>query len=265
MQMQIVAGRDFSKDFPTDVSEGFILNEEAVKKLGWQSPQQAIGKTFQWVQPNVVLKSGKIIGVVKNFNITPLKSPVQPLVMHLFSQRLQFLYLRFKPSAVQNITSIAGDDFKQYIPTLSFEYSFLDDKLNSMYASEKRLGEIVGYFSLLAILIACLGILGLSIYSIQQRVKEIGIRKILGANVAGITAEISKEFLKPVFVAALIACPIAWYGMHKWLEDFAYRVDIEWWVFAVAGIIALFIALITVSIQAVKAASANPVQSLRTE
>ncbi|HYK46731.1 MAG TPA: ABC transporter permease [Parafilimonas sp.] len=265
MQMQVIAGRDFSKDLVTDQTEGFIVNEEAVKKLGWKDPQQAIGKRFQWVQPNVVLKSGKIIGVVKNFNITPLKSPVQPLVMHILPQRLQFLYVRFKPQSVQQITTIAGSDFKQFFPTLAFEYSFLDDKLNSMYSSEKRLGEIVGYFSALAILIACLGILGLSIYSIQQRVKEIGIRKILGANVAGITTEISKEFLKPVFVAALVACPVAWYGMHKWLENFAYRITIEWWVFLVAGTIALLIALLTVSTQAIKAATANPVKALRTE
>jgi len=265
MQMQVIAGRDFSKDLVTDQTEGFIVNEEAVKKLGWKDPQQAIGKTFQWVQPNVVLKSGKIIGVVKNFNITPLKSPVQPLVMHILPQRLQFLYVRFKPQSLLQITTIAGSDFKQFFPTLAFEYSFLDDKLNSMYNSEKRLGEIVGYFSALAIMIACLGILGLSIYSIQQRVKEIGIRKILGANVAGITTEISKEFLKPVFVAALIACPVAWYGMHKWLENFAYRVTIEWWVFVVAGMVALLIALLTVSTQAIKAATANPVKALRTE
>jgi putative ABC transport system permease protein len=265
MQMQMVAGREFSKALVTDQTDGFIVNEEAVKKLGWRNPQEAIGKTFSWVQPNVVLKSGKIIGVVKNFNITPLKSPVQPLVMHLFPQRLQFLYVRFKPGSLASITEITGNDFKQFFPTLAFEYSFLDDKLNSMYASEKRLGEIVGYFSALAILIACLGILGLSIYSIQQRIKEIGIRKILGANVAGITTEISKEFLKPVLVAALIACPVAWYGMHKWLENFAYRVSIQWWVFVVAGVIALLVALITVSTQAIKAAVANPVNALRTE
>jgi len=265
MQMQIIAGRDFSKDFLTDRSEGFILNEEAVKKLGWQNPQQAIDKAFQWVQPNTILKSGKIIGVVKNFNITPLKSPVQPLVMHLFPQRLQFLYVRFKPSSLQNISRIAGNDFKQFFPTLSFEYSFLDDRLNSMYASEKKLSEIVGYFSGLAIFIACLGILGLSIYSIQQRVKEIGIRKVLGGNVAGIATEISKEFLKPVLVGSLIACPLAWYAMHKWLENFAYRVEIQWWIFVVAGIIAFLVALITVGIQAVRAAVTNPVKALRAE
>jgi putative ABC transport system permease protein len=265
MQMQIVAGRDFSADHPTDKGEGFILNEEAIRKLGFQTAAEAIGKPFQWVQPNVVLKSGTITGVVKNFNITPLKSPVQPLVMHVFPQRAQFLYVRFKPESLTNITNIATTDFKKFFPTLSFEYSFLDEKLNSMYSSEKKLGEIVGYFSGLAILIACLGILGLSIYSIQQRTREIGIRKILGANITSITTEISKEFLKPVLISAVIACPVAWYGMHRWLENFAYRVDIQWWVFVVAGILALVIALLTVSIQAIKAAVANPVKSLRTE
>ena len=134
-----------------------------------------------------------------------------------------------------------------------------------MYTSETKLGQIFEYFSVLAILIACMGILGLSIYSIQQRTKEIGIRKVLGANTAGIVAELSKDFLKPVFIASIIAVPIAWYAMNKWLQDFAYRIEISWWIFLAAGALSILIALITISFQAIKAAIANPVKSLRTE
>jgi putative ABC transport system permease protein len=155
--------------------------------------------------------------------------------------------------------------FKEFNPGQPFEYSFLDDTIKAMYKSENKLGKIFSYFSGLAILIACMGILGLSIYAAQQRIKEIGIRKVLGASVPSIVSELAKEFLKPVLAAALIASPIAWWAMNKWLEDFAYRITISLWVFVIAGIAAIAIALITVSFQAIKAALSNPVKSLRTE
>ncbi len=265
MKMKIVAGRDFTGSYATDKSEGFVLNEEAVRKLGWQNAGQAIGKTFQWVQPNVVLKAGKIIGVVQDFNITPLKSPVQPLVMHYFPGRFQYLYVRFNGSNGSNAVDAVGEKFKALYPNQFFEYSFLDETLNALYASEKKLSKIFGYFSFLAILIACLGILGLSLYSIQQRIKEIGIRKVLGANVMSITSELMKEFFKPVLIAAVIATPLAWYGMNKWLEDFAYRIQINWMVFVFSAFIVFAIAILTMSFQAIKAAKSNPVKNLRTE
>jgi len=236
-----------------------------VRKLGWQNAEQAIGKTFQWVQPSVVLKTGKIIGVVQDFNITPLKSPVQPLVMHYFPGRFQYLYVRFNGSNGSNAVDAAGEKFKALYPNQFFEYSFLDETLNALYVSEKKLSKIFGYFSFLAILIACLGILGLSLYSIQQRIKEIGIRKVLGANVMSITSELMKEFFKPVLVAAIIATPVAWYGMSKWLEDFAYRIQINWMVFVFSAVLVFTIAILTMSFQAIKAAKANPVKNLRTE
>ena len=265
MNMRIMAGRDFSKDHATDRTEGFILNEEAVKKSGWTSPADAIGKTFQWVLPNAVLKSGKVIGVVQDFNITPLKTAVQPLVMHISPIRFQYLYVRFDQSMADNVVGTIEKEFNQFYAKQSFEYSFLDDTLAMMYKSERKLGVIFSYFSFLAIFIACLGILGLSLYSIQQRVREIGIRKVIGASVTGITALLVKEFIQPVFIATLIAIPIVWYGMNKWLEDFAYRINISWWVFIVAGVLTLLVAILTVGIQAIKAAIANPVRSLRTE
>jgi putative ABC transport system permease protein len=262
MQMNLLAGRDFSKSYSTDDAEGFIINNEAVKQLAWQTPKNAVGKSFQWVMPDTVLKNGKIIGVVEDFNITPLKSSVQPLVMHILPRRYQYLYVRV--NSEKALGSIEKS-FKEFNPEQPFEYSFLDDTINAMYTSEKKLGKIFGYFSALAILIASMGILGLSIYAAQQRIKEIGIRKVLGATTLSIVSELSKEFLKPVLVAALIASPITWWAMNKWLEDFAYRTDISIWVFLIAGIAAIVISLITVSFQAIKAALSNPVKSLRTE
>ncbi|MBC7828355.1 MAG: ABC transporter permease [Chitinophagaceae bacterium] len=262
MKMELVEGRDFSATYATDEDEGFIINQEAVKQLGWQSAKNAVGKSFQWVLPNSVLKSGKIIGVVQDFNITPLKTIVQPLVMHILPRRFQYLYIRVNAN---NTLSAVENKFKEFNADQPFEYIFLDDVVNSMYASEKKLGKIFGYFSFLAILIACMGIFGLSIYSAQQRTKEIGIRKVLGASIISIIGELSKEFFKPVLIAALIASPIAWWIMNKWLQDFAYRIGISWWIFLVAGIVAVCVALITVSFQVIKAAIANPVKSLRTE
>ena len=263
--MKILAGRDFSSDHVTDKMEGFILNEEAVKKAGWQTPAEAIGKPFQWVRPDAVLKSGKVIGVVQDFNITPLKSAVQPLVIHYARLRFQYLYVRFNQQEASNAINVIGNRFKEIYPKQSFEYTFLDETLNNMYVSEERTSQVFGYFSFLAIFIACMGILGLSLYSIQQRIKEIGIRKVLGASVMRITSELVKDFLKPVLIAAIIAVPIAWYAMNKWLQDFAYHVSIPWWIFLLAGIIAVLIALVTIGYQAIKAAVDNPVQSLRNE
>jgi len=265
MKMKIIAGRDFSDSYATDRSSGFLINEEAVKKLGWSSPEQAIGKPFQWVQPTQVLKSGTVIGVVKNFNITPLKSAIQPLVMHYNAMRFRYLYVRFQQADARQLISSIENNYKSIFPEQTFEYSFLDDTLNSLYAREANLGRIFTSFSFLAIFIACLGILGLSLYSIQQRVKEIGIRKVLGASVAGISTELIKDFVKPVIIAAIIATPIAWYAMKTWLQGFEYRVQINWWVFVFAGLLAIFIALCTVSFQAIRAAVANPVNSLRSE
>ncbi len=265
MDMKLVAGRDFSKDHPTDRWAGFVLNEEAVRKGGWKSPSEAIGKPFQWVLPNAVIKAGTIIGVVKDFNITPLKSTVMPLVMHILPQRFQYLYIRFNHAQAGNIVNSVGKTFNEFYSTQSFEYSFLDDTLASMYKNERKLSIIFSYFSSLAIVIACLGIFGLSLYSIQQRMREIGIRKVLGSSIAGVTNLLMWEFIKPILLATIISIPIIWVGMNQWLSNFAYRTPISWWIFLVSGMLVLSIALITIGFQAIKAATANPVKSLRTE
>lgn len=265
LHMQLVAGRDISNELVTDKAAGFVLNEEAVKKLGWKSPQQAIGKTVQWVQPNMVLKSGQVIGVVKDFHITPLRSAVQPLVMHYFPQRFQYLYVRFDQSRATDVISLLQQQFKSFYTNQSFEYNFLDDALNNLYTSEKKLGLIFTCFSSMAIFIACLGVLGLSLYSIRQRVKEIGIRKVLGASVPTITIALIREFVQPVLIAAVIASPLAWWVMNKWLQDFAYRIPIGWPVFLLATALVLLLAVLTMLAQSIQAALANPVKSLRTE
>jgi putative ABC transport system permease protein len=212
-----------------------------------------------------VIKEGRVIGVVKDFNITPLRSAVQPLVMHYRVPGFQYLYLRLNQNNARAILADAQKQFAKFYPNQSFEYSFLDDTLNKMYQSERKLSSVFSYSSLLAILIACMGVLGLSLYSIQQRIKEIGIRKVLGASVFTITKDLIKEFAMPVIVASLVASPIAWYAMDQWLQDFAYHIKIEWTIFLLVTIVVLTLAVLTMSIQSIKAAMANPVDSLRTE
>ena len=203
--------------------------------------------------------------MVKDFNITPLKSAVQPLVMHYFPQRFQYLYIRFNQKNAEAVLASIQKQFSQFYTKQSFEYSFLDDTLNNLYSSEQKLSTIFYYFSFLAILIACMGVLGLSLYSIQQRIKEIGIRKVLGASVFSITTELLKEFIKPVLIAAFIATPLSWYSINKWLQDFAYHIQINWTVFVLTTLIVLVLAILTMGIQSIKAAIANPVKALRSE
>lgn len=265
MKMELVAGRQFNKSMPTDRTAGFVINETAAKKFGWQNVQQAPGKTIQWVQPDAVLKSGVVLGVVKDFNITPLRSAVQPLVIHYFPGRFQYLYVRFDQMKAEQVLPQVEAQFKRFFTNQSFEYTFLDETLNSMYSTERKLASIFSYFSLLAIIIACMGILGLSLYSIQQRIKEIGIRKVLGASVFSITAELLKDFIKPVFAAAIIATPLTWYFMNKWLQDFAYRTPINWSIFLLTTGLVLMLAVVTMVSQSMKAALGNPMNSLRTE
>ncbi len=265
VQMQLVAGRNFEKKSRNDITEVFIINEEAVKKFGWQTPNDAIGKTVQWALPTEVLKKGRVIGVVKDFNITPLRTAVQPLVMHILPNRLHYLYLRVTQANATGAIASMQKQFNQYFAQQSFEFAFLDDMLNNLYRSEQKLSSVFSSFSFLAIFIACLGVFGLSFYSIQQRIKEIGIRKILGASAFRITSYLLKEFVKPVIIASCIATPIAWYLMNEWLKDFAYHIQVSWTVFLIVTLSVLVLTLLTMIVQSVKAALANPVDSLRTE
>jgi len=205
-----------------------------------------------------------VIGVVKNFNFTSLKEEVKPLALYL-RKNYGSMALRLTTQHIPGILSQIKNKWKAMVPAQALNFSFMDEDFNKQYEAEERTGKISVTFSVLAILIACLGLFGLVTYAAEQRIKEIGIRKVLGANIPNIINMLSKDFVKLVFISIVIATPAAWLLMNKWLQDFAYRINISWWLFAVAGTVALLIALVTVSIQAIKAAVANPVKSLRTE
>jgi len=258
--MKVIAGRAFSTEFATDSVQAFVINETAVKSLGYASPNDAIGKRFnQWGG------KGKIIGVTKDFHFESLQQNVKPLNFRINLKNVNVFTVKIKGGDIPNTIAAIQSKWKQLAPQRPLNYSFLDDNFNKQYATEDRFGKLFMYFAILAIVISCMGLLGLASYSTLQRTREIGIRKVLGATIPGIVNMLSQEFIKLVFIAALIAFPLAWYGMHNWLKDFAYRINISWWVFAVAALLAFFIALATISFQAIRAALANPVKSLRSE
>ena len=259
--VKVLAGRGFSRDFGADTS-GFLINEAATKALGFKSYQDAVGKDFGYGN-----LSGKLIGVFNDFHFESLHEPITPLV--LFIPRNQNFYSRISikiagsnlPGALAQVEKT----WKKFLPETPYQYTFLDENFAKLYEAEKKQKTLLIVFAFLAIFIACLGLFGLSAFSISQRIKEIGIRKVLGADVSTIVALLSKDFLKLVGFALIPAFVVAWYFMNRWLEDFAYRTPMPWWIFLAAGILAAVIALITISFQAIKAAIANPVKSLRTE
>ncbi|WP_426588453.1 ABC transporter permease [Mucilaginibacter sp. R-33] len=260
--IKMAAGRNFSRDFATD-SNNFVINASAVSALGWKSPESAIGKDMSYGGVK-----GKVIGVVNDFHFESLHQNIIPLLMEMPSfanNSYRRITVKIDGNHINSALATLEQTWKKYQPETPFEYSFLDERFQKLYNSEQEQGNLFTIFSCLAIFIACLGLFGLSAFTISQRVKEIGVRKVLGASIPQIVTELSKDFLKLVIVAAVIALPIAWYAMSKWLLDFAFRIDIQWWVFVMAGIIALIIAFATISYQSMKAAMANPVKSLRSE
>lgn len=260
--MELAQGRNFSKDFATD-SLAAILNESAVQSLGW--PQEPLGKkVLRFVDNNGTKRAYTVIGVVKDFHFESLHERIGPLIMFMGDNSGSIL-VKVKTQAIPGLLASFRKQWSAFPTDAPFGYSFLDERFESVYQAEQKIGQILSVFAGLTIFIACLGLFGLAMFTAQQRTKEIGIRKVLGATVGNIVTLLSKDFLVLVLVANLLAWPIAYYAMSRWLEDFAYRIDIGWWVFAVAALVALCIAGLTVSYQAVKAALANPVQSLRTE
>ncbi|MEO6455868.1 MAG: FtsX-like permease family protein, partial [Ginsengibacter sp.] len=205
-----------------------------------------------------------IIGVIKNFNFNSLREIVTPMALTLGKERGS-ITLRFNTKDIPNILAQAKNKWQAMNTGEPFTYSFMDEQFNDQYQAEQHTGKIFITFAILAVFIGCLGLFGLAAYAAEQRTKEIGIRKVLGASVNNITGLLSKDFLKLVLIAWVIAFPVSWWAMHTWLQDFAYRVSISWWIFFIAGAVAIIIALLTVSFQAIKAAVANPVKSLRTE
>lgn len=267
MQLKIVAGSDFNE---TDVAQidttnggknfhySFMLNETAARAMGW-TPEQAIGKEISKGE------TGRIKAVVKDFNFKSFHDPIGPLLIFLDKFQTQKLFVRINSSNTTQALASIEKIWKSRVPERPFSYKFLDDDYDALYRSEQRTAGIFTTFSGLAILLACLGLFAVTAYAVLQRTKEIGIRKVLGATVSNIVLLISKDFLTLVIVATVIASPIAWYMAHSWLQDFAYRVNIQWWIFIAAGAASLIVAAVTVSIQAIKAALTNPVKSLKSE
>jgi putative ABC transport system permease protein len=258
--LEMTAGRAFSKSLGTD-SANLIINESLASLLGYSSPQEAIGKRY-----SIGERPGQIIGVCRNYNYTSLRENIQPMCLRVgWAHSMQKLSVKVSAANLAATITAIEKSWNSIIPGKPFEYAFLDETFNAQYKSEDRFGSLFLNFAILAIFISCLGVLGLASYSTVQRTKEIGVRKVLGASVANIIKLLSTDFIKLVLTAFLAASPIGWYAMHQWLNGFAYRTSISWQVFALAGGASLSIVFMTISYQAIKAAVANPVKSLRTE
>jgi putative ABC transport system permease protein len=262
MGMQLLEGRNFSKAIAGDTA-ALILNESAAKFLGNTDILEK--KLYRITDERTkALEEFRVIGVIKDFNFSSVREPVKPLAF-VFGAHEGGMTLRLHASDLTQTISAIQEKWKSVVPDLPFEYSFMDADFDQLYKGERQSAKLITYFASLSILISCLGLFGLATFMAEQRTKEIGIRKVMGASVPGIAALLSKEFLKLVFIAVAIAVPVAWYFTDKWLQEFAYHVNLEWWVFVVASVMALIIALMTVSVQAIKAAVQNPVNSLRSE
>jgi hypothetical protein len=256
MKLQLLDGREFTKDFADSVS--YIVNESAAKKMGMTDP---VGKALTFWQ-----RKGAIVGIVKDFHFNSLHEPIAPLILHYGEdQSWGLILVRTKPGETKPALASLEKLYKKLNPSFPFTYKFSDEEYSNLYKSEQVVSKLSGCFAFLAIFISCLGLLGLAIFTAEQRTKEIGIRKVLGASVQGIIVMLSKDFLKLVLIALIIATPLAWYSMNNWLQDYAYRINISWWIFPLAGITAMLVTLFTISFQAVRAALSNPVKSLRTE
>jgi putative ABC transport system permease protein len=262
LDIKLLQGRNFSPQFPTD-SNAIIINEAAAKQLGFNDP---VNQTLYYLSDlqKKTVTTYHIIGVISDFNFNSLREQVTPMALGYGNQKGS-IALRITTSDIPQLISQIQNEWARMVPAQPFSYSFMDDDFNAIYKSEQRIGKIFVSFAILAIFIACLGLFGLAAYAAEQRTKEIGIRKVLGASVSNIVNMLSIDFLKLVGIASLISFPVAWWLMNQWLQSYAYRISIGFEVFVFAGIIAAIIAIITVSFQAVKAAIANPVKSLRTE
>ena len=263
LKIQLLQGRNFSKDFNDSTS--VILNETAAKQIGWKEP---LGKTMTYTGNND--QRFKVIGIVKDFDVESIRNIMAPFALFHSSSKtydvgVSYLVASVDPKSTKKILTEMENKWKNFAPAIPFEYTFLDKSFEAMYNDDQRLGKVFGIFTTLSVFVACLGLFGLSVYTAERRKKEIGVRKVLGASVQSVVNLLSREFVKLIIIAAIIAFPIAWWAMNRWLQDFVYKITIQWWVFAFAALLAFMIAVLTISFQAIKAAIANPVKSLRTE
>ena len=262
--IKIKNGKGFSRDHPSDLEAAFILNEAAVSLLEWENP---VGKDFdQWFPGRSGFKNGKIIGVAKNFHMQSLHNEIKPQYFFLYPKEyLRYISIKINPENISTTIAYIEEQMQQFSPDYPFEYQFFDEICESEYRAEERIAALVSSFAVLAILISCLGLFGLSAYATERRTKEISVRKVLGASVFHVTFLVSREFFKLVVLACVIAIPFAYYIMQNWLFNFAYRISLTWNLFFISGLIAFGIALVTVGYQTVKVAMSNPVDSLRYE
>ena len=261
-QLEMAAGRNYREDQGADRFESFILNEAATRAIGWRKPEDAVGKRITYGG-----RQAHVVGVMKDFHFESLHQGIQPAIFFIPSDSSNYNYLSIKldgsriPEGIAHLEKV----WKEFTPQFPFEYHFIDEDFGALYEAEQRQGRVFIGFAVLAIIVACLGLFGLTAFMAQQRTKEIGVRKVLGATTVGLVALLSKDFVKLVGLSIIIASPLAYYLMDHWLTDFAYRVNIQWWVFLLAGVLSIAIAFLTISFQSVKAAMANPVDSLRSE
>jgi putative ABC transport system permease protein len=246
----------------TDFMGAFLINEAAVKAFGWSRPEEALGKR---VQTGHGARVNPIIGVTKNFHYRGLQSEVEPLVMEFLPWTFRYITLSIDISDLNETLAFVKSQWKVLWPGHPFEHFFLDTDFDRQYRADEQIGNVFGIFTFLGLFIACLGLLGLASFTAESRTKEIGIRKVLGASVGGIVLMLSRQFTKWILLANCIAWPVAYYFMDRWLKNFAHRIDIGIWIFMLSGVLVLLVALLTVSYQSVKAAVANPVDSLRYE
>jgi putative ABC transport system permease protein len=255
-EIELLAGRNFSSQFPTDIEHGYILNESAVKEMGWESP---LGKQFQ------IIKKGTVIGIIKDFHFKSLHQKLEPMVLCMSPEYFEYLAVRISPENISHTLNFLQKKWQDLVPNQVFQFSFLDEDYDNLYRAEIKLSKIFGYIALFAIIIACLGLFGLTALISELRTKEIAVRKVLGASISGIAYMLSVEFLKLLLVANLIAWPLAWYTMNQWLKNFSYRISLEIWVFIVAGFFTVVIAFAAMSYQSFKTATTDPIDLLRYE
>lgn len=258
--IRMLAGRTFSAIAGSDTIQQIVLNQTAVKRFGWKDAETAIGKPFR-----IGNRQGTVVGVTSDFHYNSLQQTIEPLAIMPQSGSFSRITVRVDVKKADQVIAAIENVWKKMFPSVLFDYGFLNQQIQAQYEAEERFSKIFLYFSVLSLIIACLGLYGLISFTVFQKTKEIGIRKVLGATASGIAAKLSGQLVKPVLIACFISIPIAWYGMQAWLQNFAYRIDLAWWMFTLAAALVLLIALLTVVFQAVQAAVVNPVKSLRTE
>ncbi len=264
--IELATGRFLSREFAGDSAQAFILNETAIKEFGWESAEAAIGQSFVWLGAGPDnAKEGLVVGVVKDFHFLPLYEELAPAVFHLMPWESEWFVARVRPNSMEQALAILETQWQKFDPQHPLEFSFMDERVEAQYGAETRLLKIFSIFSVFAIFISCLGLFGLASFTAEQRTKEIGIRKVLGASVSNLLLMLSSGFTRLVLISFIVAAPLAWYTMNQWLQNFAYRQPLGLGAFLRAGLLALGIAWLTVSTQAIKAALANPVEALRYE